>query len=414
MQPVAAILHADLDAFYASVEQLLDPSLRGKPIAVGGGVVLAASYEARAFGVRSGMPGRRARELCPELIFTGGHFSEYQRLGDAAIDVLRDYTPDVERISIDEAFADVSGSTQLFGAPSEIAKTIRRRVRAELGLPISIGVARTKHLAKIASQVAKPDGLVIVDPATELDFLHNLPVELMWGVGPATKTRLAEVGVTTIGQLAQSSPRSMERVLGRAIGRKLTALAWNRDPREIQAHRRAHSAGAQSALGRKPATERIFRPVLLHLAERIARRLRAKDRPCRTVTVRVRFADLRSVTRAITLPAPISATVMLAEIAIDLVRGVLHDHPEEKTISLLGISASHLGPSPLQLELPFALSDDGSRPGTKKGLARGRSDRAIDAIRDRFGWEAVFYASSALGKLRSVPEEFRSLAEKEL
>src|ERR1700741_240733 len=205
---LATILHADLVAFYPPGEQLLNPRLRGKPIAVGGGVVLAASYEARAFGVHSGMPGRRAKELCPALIFTGGHFSEYQRLGDAAIDVLRDYTPDVERISIDEAFADVSGSTQLFGAPEHIAQMVRTRVRAELGLPISIGVARTKHLAKIGSQVAKPDGLVIIDPKTELDFLHNLPVDLMWGVGPVTRMRLAEAGVTTIGQLAQHSPKS--------------------------------------------------------------------------------------------------------------------------------------------------------------------------------------------------------------
>src|SRR5690242_7034121 len=183
----ATILHADLDAFYASVEQMLDPSLRGKPIAVGGGVVLAASYEAKAFGVHGGMPGRRARELCPGLIFVGGHFKEYQRLGDAAIAVMSDYTPEIERISIDEAFADVSGSAWLFGSPEDIARKVRRRVREELGLPISVGVARTKHLAKIASQVAKPDGLVIVDPKTELEFLHNLPIELMWGVGPVTK-----------------------------------------------------------------------------------------------------------------------------------------------------------------------------------------------------------------------------------
>jgi DNA polymerase-4 len=268
----ASILHADLDAFYASVEQLLQPALRGRPIAVGGGVVLAASYEARAFGVKSGMPGRRARELCPELVFVGGHFSEYQRLGDAAIAVLADYTPEVERISIDEAFADVSGSERLFGAPAAIAREVRARVRAELGLPISIGVARTKHLAKIASQVAKPDGLVVVDPDAELAFLHDLPVELMWGVGPVTRSRLADAGIETIGQLAQSSPGSMERLLGRAAGRKLRALSWNRDPRAIQRERRSHSAGAQSALGRQPATERVFRPVMQHLADRIARR----------------------------------------------------------------------------------------------------------------------------------------------
>ncbi|HEV2363318.1 MAG TPA: DNA polymerase IV [Caulobacteraceae bacterium] len=411
----ATILHADLDAFYASVEQLLQPELRGKPIAVGGGVVLAASYEARAFGVRSGMPGRRARALCPGLIFTGGHFSDYQRLGDAAIAVLADYTPQVERISIDETFADVAGSRRLFGEAGEIAAAVRARVRAELGLPISIGVARTKHLAKIASQVAKPDGLVIVEPAAELDFLHDLPVELMWGVGPATRERLAQAGVATIGQLAQSSPKAMERLLGRAAGAKLTALAWNRDARAIETRRRARSAGAQSALGRRPASEAVFRPVLQHLADRIGRRLRAKDRPCRTVTVRVRFADLTSVTRALTLPAPIGATAALADVAIELVRSVLADHPAERWISLLAISASNLGEEEfLQLELPFRLADDGRRPGTRRGMARLKADRAMDAIRARFGWEAVSYASAAPGTARSVPDDFRTLAEKAL
>ncbi|RVC29065.1 DNA polymerase IV, partial [Mesorhizobium sp. M7A.F.Ca.CA.004.04.2.1] len=340
METTATILHADLDAFYASVEQLLDPSLRGKPIAVGGGVVLAASYEARAFGVRGGMPGRKARELCPQLIFVGGNFSHYQRLGDAAIKVLDDFTPVVERISIDEAFADVAGCTHLFGSPQEIATTIRRRVRAELGLPISIGVARTKHLAKIASQVAKPDGLVVVDPGSELAFLHDLPVGLMWGVGPAIRARLAEIGVETIGQLARTHSGALTRLLGPAAGEKLAALSWNRDPRKLETHSRAHSAGAQSALGQKPAVARIIVPTLLHLADRVASRLRAKARPGRTVTVRVRFADLSAVTRSITLDQPISATAMLAEIAGDLVRGVLADNPHERTISLLAISAS--------------------------------------------------------------------------
>src|SRR5439155_5243709 len=212
----------DLDAFYASVEQMLDPLLRGKPVAVGGGVVLAASYEAKAFGVRGGMPGRKARELCPQLIFVSGHFKDYQRLGDAAIRVLGDFTPLVERSSIDEAFADVAGTEHLFGPPVEIAKAIRRRVRTELGLPISVGVARTKHLAKIASQVAKPDGLLVVDPATELNFLHDLPVELLWGVGPVTTARLAEMDIHTIGQLARMPGWSLERVLGRAAGEKLS------------------------------------------------------------------------------------------------------------------------------------------------------------------------------------------------
>ena len=210
METTATILHADLDAFYASVEQLLDPSLRGKPIAVGGGVVLAASYEAKAFGVRGGMPGRQARELCPNLIFVGGHFKDYQRLGDAAIEVLGDFTPLVERISIDEAFADVRGCTHLFGPPAEIARKVRQRVRDELGLPISVGVARTKHLAKIASQVAKPDGLVVVDPGAELAFLHDLPVELMWGVGPSTKARLsADVGLAPFSIKSAPSARQI-------------------------------------------------------------------------------------------------------------------------------------------------------------------------------------------------------------
>ena len=414
LETTATILHADLDAFYASVEQLLDPSLRGKPIAVGGGVVLAASYEAKAFGVSGGMSGRRARELCPQLIFVGGHFKDYQRLGDAAINLLNDFTPLVERISIDEAFADVAGCTHLFGSPAEIATAVRRRVRTEIGLPISIGVARTKHLAKIASQVAKPDGLVVVDPESELRFLHDLPVELMWGVGPATKARLNERGIHTIGQLAQMPGRSLQRMIGRAAGDRLTALAWNRDPRDIETHRRAHSAGAQSALGRKPAQAKVFRPVLRHLADRIATRLRAKSRPGRTVTVRVRFADLNSVTRSITLDAPIAATASLAEIAEELVRAALADYPHERIISLLGISVSQLEQHwDVQLELPLGLDDENRRPGSKRGMARWIADRAVDKIRDRFGWEAVEYGS-ALGLSHSVPDEFRELAEKDL
>ena len=415
METAATILHADLDSFYASVEQLFDPALRGKPIAVGGGVVLAASYEAKAFGVRGGMPGRRARELCPQLIFVSGHFKDYQRLGDAAINVLGDFTPLVERISIDEAFADVSGCTHLFGPPGEIARRIRVRVRTELGLPISIGVARTKHLAKIASQVAKPDGLLVVDPSAELKFLHDLPVDLMWGVGPATKARLAEEGVRTIGELAVTSPHSLKRLLGHALGEKLSALAWNRDPRVIRTHARAHSAGAQSALGMKPAVERVIRPTLRHLADRIGSRLRAKSRFGRTVTVRVRFADLRSVTRALTLPVPVSATGMLAEIAEELVHDLLERHPDERSISLLAISVSNLEEEAvIQLELPLGLDDERRRPGSRSGGARFLADRALDAIRNRFGWEAVGYASVAFSLPRSVPDEFRELAEKEL
>jgi DNA polymerase IV len=411
----ATVLHADLDAFYASVEQLLEPSLRGKPIAVGSGVVLAASYEAKAFGVHGAMPARRARELCPELILVPGHFEEYRRLGDAAIAVLGDYTPLVERLSIDEAFADVAGCERLFGPPHAIAQTIRRRVRTELGLAISIGVARTKHLAKIASQAAKPDGLVVVDPAHELAFLHNLPVELMWGVGPVAKARLAEAGITTIGQLAHTEPWRLERLMGRALGDRLAALAWNRDARQIVTERRAQSAGAQAALGRKPAEERIFRPTLQHLADRIGARLRAKSRPGRTVTVRVRFADLSSATRSRTLTAPISSSGSLAEIAEELVRGILAGRPQERSISLLGISVSALEDHHpvVQLELPLGLADERRRPGSRMGAARALADRAVDAVRARFGWGAVGYGS--VGSVqRAVPDAFRQLAEKSL
>jgi DNA polymerase IV len=411
----ATILHADLDAFYASVEQLLDPSLRGKPIAVGGGVVLAASYEAKAFGVRGGMPGRQARELCPELQFVNGHFQDYQRLGDAAVEIIGDFTPLVERISIDEAFADVVGCIHLFGSPADIAKTIRERVRAELGLAISVGVARTKHLAKIASQVAKPNGLAVVDPGTELAFLHDLPVELMWGVGPVTQARLAKVGVLTIGQLARLPGQSLARLLGTAAGEKLSNLAWNRDPREIEVDRKAGSAGAQSALGKRPATESVFRPTLRHLADRIGARLRGKSRSGRTVTVRVRFADLRSVTRSATLQASISATAIIADVAEGLVRMALADHPEEKTISLLAISVSNLETDlELQMELSLGLGDEKFRPGTTRGMARRAADCAVDKIRKRFGWDAVVYGSVMLGADRSVPDAFRGLAEKEL
>ena len=415
METTATILHADLDAFYASVEKLLDPSLRGKPIAVGGGVVLAASYEAKAFGVYGGMPGRKAKELCPQLIFVGGHFREYQRLGDAAMKILDDYTPLVERISIDEAFADVAGTAHLFGPPALVAATIRRRVRDELGLPISVGVARTKHLAKIGSQVAKPDGMVVIDPANELAFLHDLPVELMWGVGPVTKAKLAESGIITIGQLAQTPGRSLERLIGHAAGEKLFALAWNRDPRAIVTDVRARSAGAQSALGRKPFREQVFRPTLRLLADRIASRLRDKSWSGRTVTARVRFADMRAVTRAMTLGAPVSATSTIAEIAEELVRGVRDEHPHERDISLLAISVSHLVPDhALQFEFSLGGPQDARRPGTRTGTARRQADGAMDKVRDRFGWDAIGYGSVVLEAPRSVPDGFRELAEKPL
>lgn len=254
-----------------------------------------------------------------------------------------------------------------------------------------------------------------VDPAAELAFLHALPVGLMWGVGPTAEARLAKDGITTIGQLAAASPGAVARLLGKAAEDKLTALAWNRDPREIVTDRRAHSAGAQSALGRKPADDAIVRPTLRHLADRVGSRLRAKSRSGRTVTVRVRFADLRSVTRSVSLPAPVAATAILAEVAEDLVRIALRDHPEEREISLLAISVSQIETDErLQLEFALGLDDEKRRPGARRGRSRLIADRAVDKIRNRFGWESVGYASVALGRVRSVPDGFRELAEKEL
>lgn len=408
----ATMLHADLDAFYASVEQLLDPSLRGRPIAVGGGVVLAASYEARAFGVRGGMPGRQARALCPTLQFVGGNFKEYQRLGDQVIEVLRDFTPLVERISIDEAFLDVAGSTHLFGPPPAIAQTIRQRVRDEIGLPISVGVAGTKHLAKIASQVAKPDGLVVVPVGGEREFLLPLPVELIWGVGPAA-ARLASAGVRTIGDLAATPNPYLRHLLGTAVGDKLSALASNIDPRQIERDHTASSVGAQAALGLRDATPELVHTTLGYLADRVAGRLRAGGCAGRTITVRVRFAQLRSVTRSVTLPAAICATITLTDIATELARTALRDHPDEPRISLLAVSVSQLvAQHVLQLELPLGLPDDELRPGTKAGAARFDADRSVDAIRTRFGRGAIGYAAIVFSDVGRVPEQFRELAER--
>jgi DNA polymerase IV len=391
----ATILHADLDAFYASVEQLLDPTLLGKPIAVGGGVVLAASYEAKARGVQGGMPGWRARKLCPGLQFVGGHFSEYQRLGDEVMGVLHGFTPLVERVSIDEAFLDVAGAVHLFGAPAEIAEQVRRRVREEIGLPISVGVATTKHLAKVASQVAKPDGLVVVEAGHEREFLDPLPVGLLWGVGPVTRGRLAAEGIHTIGQLAASDPSALQGLLGQATGTKLSSLAANADPRDVETTRSASSMGAQSAFGRRRVSEQVLRDELGFLADRVASRLRAKGRAGRTITVRVRFPGLRSVTRAKTLPDGIATTRSLADISLALARKALDENPREREINLLAISVSKLADQEMVLE----------------DTPLHALDQAADAVRAKFGRQAVGHASVMFRDGDRVPDEFRSLAE---
>jgi len=404
----ADILHVDLDAFYASVEQLLDPSLRGKPIAVGGGVVLASSYEAKRYGVQSGMPARQARLLCPRLIVVPGNFSEYQRLSDEVFAISEDYTPVVERISIDEAWLDVSGSVHLFGPPATMAAMLRTRVLDEVGLALSIGAARTKFLAKVASQVAKPDGLVVVEPEHELEFLHPLPVDLLWGVGPVTKAKLTERGISTVGQLAEVQPQALRRLLGDVAGDHLGDLAWNRDPRPVNRHRRAGSVGAQSALPRQAPSKELVSQTLRRLADRIGTRLRNKDKAGRTVAVRLRIPEQGSISRRRTLGSAIASSDTIFRVAEELAHNAIKEE-DVAEITLLGISVSGLRDGvALQLQLPL-----GDGVGSPTSVAAWELDKAIDAARKRFGRHAVDSGAAAFGR-RSVPDDFRELAEKEI
>lgn len=407
----AHILHADLDAFYASVEQLLDPSLRGIAMAVGEGVVLAASYEARAFGVRSAMPTSEARRLCPHLKVVAGSFGRYLDFSEQVMEVFRRFTPRIEQISVDEAFLDVGGAVHLFGSPAEIASEIRRMVRSEIGLPVSIGVATTKFLAKVASQVAKPDGLVVVEEGKELEFLHPLPVEILWGVGPVTARKLRAMGIQTVGEIAAISDDSLASRLGKATAHHLSALAHNRDPRPVEGRARAKSVGSQQALGRGLTDMAELDQVVLSLSDRIGRRLRAKGREGRTVTVRVRFPGPRVVSRSETLGAAVSATDAIDHVASKLLRQAIDD-PKEP-VTLVGISVSGLGQaSAHQMELQL---DEGEaeRTGSAAAEAATAIDRQLDEIRRRFGDKAVTRAG-LLGRAdRDAPDEFRKLAEKD-
>ncbi len=378
--------------------------------------MLAASYEARSYGVHGGMPGWRARQLCGDLLFVGGHFDRYQQFGDDVVSVFYDFTPRVERVSIDEAFLDVAGAVRLFGEPTEIAASIRRRVRAEIGLPLSIGVARTKHLAKVASQVAKPDGLVAVPPDEESDFLDPLPIGLIWGVGPRTERRLHEAGIYTIGQLAKTGSPILGNLLGQAGGAKLAALSVNVDERSVETPRQPKSMGAQAALGRRKATPGLIRETLGYLVDRVAGRLRKAHLAGRTVTVRVRFLHMRSVTRSVTLSDAISTTLTLTEIAEKLAHSAILDNEQDREITLLAVSVSNLRPEhSLQLELPLDSPDAPRNTDTRTESAvevcRWGVDRSVDAIREKFGRAAVGYAAVALSADERVPEAFRQLAE---
>lgn len=405
MEPT--ILHADLDAFYASAEQLIDPGLRGKPVLVGGGIVVAASYEARAFGVRAPMSTRDALALCPDAVVVDGHFDRYLDLSEQVMDILDDATPVVEQISVDEAFLDVSGTTHLLGKPSDIARTIRRRVRDEVGLPISIGVASTKFLAKIASARAKPNGLVVVDRGTELDFLHPLPVEALWGVGRVTAARLHRLGIGTIGELSRIPSKALAPLLGAGASGALRSLSWNQDPRRVQGGRRAGSVGSQHALGVGLTDRDEMAVVVLGLADRVGRRLRAKGRVGSTLTARVRFPGPRSVTRSHTLASPTGSTAALANLGMVLVDRALSDNPNE-TVTLIALSMSKLTTDDhVQLELQLG-DDDLLRAGSDLALRRSRLEGSVDEAREKFGRDLLRYGFGS----RGASDDFRRLAER--
>ncbi len=400
----ATILHLDLDAFYASVEQRDRPELRGRPIAVGGGVVLAASYEARRHGVRSGMGGRQARELCPDLILVGGRMAEYVEASEAVFDVCRRYTPLVEQISIDEAFLDVAGAEHLFGPAPDIAAALRAEVAAEVGLPASVGVAVTKFLAKVASRVAKPDAMLVVEPGRELEFLHGLGVEYLWGVGPVTQEKLARYGITAIRHLAEIPPETLGALLGPSWGRHLHALAWNLDPRGVVPTRRAKSLGSQSALGRPVTEPERWRHALLRLADRVGGRLRKADLSAYSVTVRARFADFTTASRRRTFGSPVCATAGLYKSAVELLDLlVAEDERAAGGLTLVGITTSRLvRGAEVQMELPIDAGGDEQLTGSAREV-RGRAlDAAVDDLRRRMGRDAVRRGSLPAG------EEIRS------
>ena len=381
MRGEATVLHADLDAFYASVEQRDAPRLRGRPVIVGGGVVLAASYEAKARGVRTAMGGRQALDLCPDAVVVPPRMDVYSQASKEVFAIFRDTTPLVEGISIDEAFLEVGGLRHIVGTPEQVAVRLRERVRVEVGLPISVGIARTKFLAKVASAVSKPDGLLVVDPDQEREFLHPLPVERLWGVGKVTAEKLHRLGIRTVGQLAELEEATAERLLGKASGAHLHALARLRDPRPVDTTRRRRSIGSQRALGRRPRSPEELDLILTQIVDRLARRLRDGDRACRTVVLRLRFGDFAKATRSHTVGAATDRTAVLLAVAQGLLVSAL---PEiaERGITLIGVSLSQLRRADdLQPELPIDWGE---------GV---RLDTVLDAVREKFGAASVARAA---------------------
>jgi DNA polymerase-4 len=371
------ILHADLDAFYASVEQRDDPRLRGRPVIVGGGVVLAASYEAKALGVRTAMGGGQARRLCPHAIVVEPRMSAYAQASEAVFEIFEQTSPLVEGLSIDEAFLDVGGLRRISGTPTEIAIRLRGEVRRQVGLPITVGVARTKFLAKVASGVAKPDGLLVVPLGAELAFLHPLPVERLWGVGPVTADKLRQRGVATVGDVAHLGEDVLISMLGRASGRHLHDLAHDRDPRTVEVGRRRRSIGSQRALGRAPTSPEALDAAVVGIVDRVTRRLRAAGRVGRTVVLRLRFDDFSRATRSHALDRATAETQTILE-TVRALQTTAMPLIERQGLTLVGVAVSDLNDgSAIQLPLPFG-----------RRLA-SNLDIALDDVRERFGSTAV-------------------------
>jgi DNA polymerase-4 len=376
----AEILHADLDSFYASVEQRDDPTLRGRPVIVGGGVVLAASYEAKAYGVRTAMGGAQARRLCPQAAVVPPRMAAYTQASDAVFEVFRDTSPLVEAISVDEAFLDVGGLRRVSGTPVQIAARLRSEVRDRVGLPITVGIARTKFLAKVASQEAKPDGLLLVPPGRELAFLHPLPVRRLWGVGAVTADKLHAHGIATVADVAELSESTLASLVGGAMGRRLYALSRNVDARRVSTGVRRRSVGAQRALGRAGNTMSPAEvdAVVIGLIDRIATRMRAAGRTGRTVTLRLRFNDFGRATRSHTLPYATCSTHTILATARRLVAAAA-PLIAERGLTLVGFAVSEIDRDGAeQLMLPFTTRTEPAAV-----------DAAVDQVRRRYGKSAL-------------------------
>ncbi|HYP23345.1 MAG TPA: DNA polymerase IV [Actinomycetota bacterium] len=382
MKVATPILHVDMDAFYASVEVIKDPSLKGKPVIVGGqggrGVVTSASYEAREFGVRSAMPTIQARRLCPRGIFLPNDFAAYQDLSAKIREVFLSFTPLVEPLSLDEAFLDVSGSVKLFGDPVTIAGTVKERI-AELGLTCTVGVAPNKFLAKLASTRGKPDGLLVIPPDRIEAFLHPLPVRALWGVGEATGETLRRLGIKTVGELAGIPRRTLERAVGDSLGAHLAHLAAGLDDRPVTPHEPAKSVGSEETFAADlDAHDDILRE-LLRLSDRTAGRLRSKGLCGRTVTIKVRWSSFQTITRSKTLPAEVDTAAEIYAVARGLYEKLA---PATPRIRLLGVSVTSLAAGPPRRQMDLL----GGRPGRPGWHA---ASAAIDSIRERFGSSSV-------------------------